>query len=316
MKTIFKQSLLLVLSAAITPQFLLSWSNSPQLPSWYKEHIRNQEEDTTVFAHGLGADHRHGLVYSKCYGAALPSVKRSETLDDGSERTWYENNLVVFDFPDTPLKPLGNKKTGIAQKSEMQRFRKAINLARKHKRPLVPWGVSRGAATIFNEIAKQAQEGKSCNDIKALVLESPFAHCKDCVVHLSKKLNNWVGPSTIGWCAKWIYGEYCEKCNIPADWARHIPTDMPILLACCKDDNIVPASSTKKLYEALRESNHTNAYLFEAEHGTHANIMNSKSRQDYICVLNAFYKKHGISHSEEFAQEGKGLLGQCQPEIE
>ena len=255
------------------------------------------------------------MTYSR-YEVALPSVKRTEIFDDGSERVWYENNLVVFDFPDTPLKSFGNKKTGIAQKSEIERAGQAIDRARKHGRKIVPWGVSRGASSLATLTGKWAKEGKRLDDIAALVLESPFAHCKDCVLHWAKKLNNWISPSTIGRGAKWIYEEYCEKCNIPAEWARHIPADMPILLVCCKNDDIVPASSTKKLYKALKDSGHANVYLFEAEHGTHANIINGESGRDYVCVLNAFYKTHGISHDEEFAQEGEELLEQCQPETE
>ena len=315
MKNIFKQSLLIVLSAVITPQVLVGLSSSSSQPQpWYHEHIHNQDKNLTVFAHGLGADYQHGIHYSQ--DVVLPSVKQFEILDDGSEHIWYENNLIVFNFPDTPLKPLGNKKTGIAQKSEMLQLEKAFELARKHARELVPFGVSRGASAIINLVGKWAKENKLCNDIKALVLESPFAHCKDCVLHLAKKLNNWVSPSTIAWGAKWIYGEYCEKCNIPAEWARHIPTDMPILLVCCTKDDIVPASSTKKLYKVLKDSGHTNVYLFEAEHGTHANILGSSSGRDYVSVLNAFYKKYSISHNEECAEEGEALFEQCQPEIE
>ena len=316
MKNVFKQSLLIALSVIITPQVLLGWSSSSsQTEPWYHEHIHNQDKNLTVFAHGLGADYQHGVVYAN-FDVVLPSVKQSKILDDGSEQVLYENNLVVFNFPDTPLKPLGNKKTGIAQKSEMQRLKEAIECARKHLRELVLFGVSRGASTIANVVGKWAKEHKKCDDIKALVLESPFAHCRDCVLHLAKKLNNWVSPSTINWGAKWIYEEYCEKCNIPAEWARHIPTDMPILLVCCTHDDIVPAWSTKKLYKALKESGHTNVHLFEAEHGTHANILGGKSARDYVRVLNAFYKKHDISHNEEFAEEGEVLLAQCQPEIE
>ena len=322
MKNIFKQSLLIALSVIITPQVLLGGilSNIPIQTNqeWCWECIPNQDKNLTVFAHGLGADYWHGITYANFdrYRSILPSVERSEIENDGRETTWRENNYITFNFPDTPLKPLGNKKTGIAQKSEMKRLEEAIECARKHLRELVLFGVSRGASTIANVVGKWAKEHKKCDDIKALVLESPFAHCRDCVLHLAKKLNNWVSPSTINWGAKWIYGEYCEKCNIPAEWARHIPTDMSILLVCCTYDDIVPASSTKKLYKALKDSGHTNVYLFEAEHGTHANILNGENARDYVCVLNAFYKKHGISHNEEFAQEGEELLAQCQPEIE
>ena len=90
---------------------------------------------------------------------------------------------------------------------------------------------------------------------------------------------------------------------------------MPILLVCCTKDDIVPAVSTKKLYKSLKKSGHTNVYLFEAEHGTHANILGGKNGRDYVYVLNAFYKKYGIAHDDDFAQEGEELLEQCQPEI-
>jgi len=273
---------------------------STQPPSatnqWYWEHISDvkKAEIITLFSHGFGGDHAHGVFYGET-GLLFPSRDR-------------KSDFAVFDYPDAPAGLFGNKQSGLAQKSEMERLDKAIENVRKHKKDLVLWGISCGASNTVNVVGKHAAEGKSLDDVKALVLESPFGHSKDAVNQLAQNLG-WNGGMS-PWIVRWFLPEYCETSNIPAEWAKHIPSDMPILLICTKKDTIVPAESTKKIYQSLKATGHEHVYLFEATQGAHCNIFADKN---YLPVLHAFYKKYNLSHDESCADAGQALLAQCQP---
>ena len=88
--------------------------------------------------------------------------------------------------------------------------------------------------------------------------------------------------------------------------------NVPVLFITSKKDTRVPAHSTKNLCTALCNAGYQDIYLLELENSHHSGYM--KDPQDaakYQSVVHAFYKKYGLSHNIEYAQQGITLLEDC-----
>jgi alpha-beta hydrolase superfamily lysophospholipase len=153
--------------------------------------------------------------------------------------------------------------------------------------------------------------------VKALVLESPF-DCMDSVVN--DKLNriglaDTTTAQTMGLAlTRFIFTKFSPQGIRPADVAHKIRHNLPILIVCSQQDQLVPASSSAKLYTILRNSGHTQVHLLTLPEGKHAKLFNSAaSSLQYKQVTHAFYKKYGLPHDEKLAFEGQKTFLECQP---
>lgn len=256
-----------------------------------RTHYYEEEMPITIFSHGVGGDHQQADFYKSLF---------------------CSKNYITFNYPNAPEKLFArNHKTGLAQQSEMDSLDYVIDMSIKYNQPVVMYGVSRGASAIINVIGFRVANKRSVDQVAAIVLESPFAHCEDIIQGYAQQFK--LPPFFMRFLAKRFFKEYNKSKNAPIDWVSCIPKDMPILLICTSEDTIVPASSTKRLYAQLCKSGCTNVHLLEFPEGIHANIAWSRYGREYHTVLHAFYKRYNLPHNETMAELGNARFDACQP---
>lgn len=263
----------------------------------FKQVVRvnrfEHEKPITLFSHGLSADYQQADFYANLF---------------------CSKNYVSFNYPDAPEKLfVRNENTGPAQQSEMHSFSHVMNAVLGFDDQVVLYGVSRGASVIINVVGSFIETKKPMPSLKAIVLESPFAHCEDVILGYAKQFN--LPPFFMRFLAKRFFKEYHPKKNAPIDFVAHISQDIPILFICTKDDIIVPVQSTRRLYTRLREAGHKKVHLLEFSSGMHANIVWGTHGREYHAVVNAFYCAYNLPHDVELAAIGKARFALCQPEI-
>ena len=80
------------------------------------------------------------------------------------------------------------------------------------------------------------------------------------------------------------------------------------VIVCSKEDARVPAWSSEKLADALRESGHTMTHCVTLERGIHGKLIKGPDGDKYRNAVHAFYKKYDLDHNSEWAELGKGLI--------
>jgi len=258
--------------------------------------INRLEENplTTLFSHGVGADHHQADFYRGLF---------------------CTKNYIAFNFPNAPEKIFNrNQNTGLAQQSEMDSFGYVLDTALEYDQPVVLYGLSRGASVIINVLGSRSAAQRQLPHIQAVVLESPFAHCEDIIRGYAQQFK--LPPFFMRFLAKRFFKEYHKAKNAPIDLVEYLPNTIPILFICTSEDTIVPAGSTKRLYAALRNLGHEHVYLVEFPSGIHANIVWGMYGREYHAVIHAFYAKYGLPHNQELAALGKPRLEVCQPRFD
>lgn len=265
---------------------LSSFSHANSLCNSEKSMVVN------IFAHGLAACDRQAIPYEK----------------------FLEIPFESFNFPDAQEGIFNRKMTALGQKADMdtaQAFYEGFKGIKKHK-----FGLSRGAATTLNCAAEYGTE-----DTIALTVESPFADLCHVVGRLLERV---IGKAAyfpglarfFHLFAPLVYQQYSRKGIQPIEVVHKIPTDMPILLICSKEDPLIPWWSTMALYKRLRETGHEHAYILLLDRGKHANIIFGPDSEKYVNVFHAFSRRYGLPFDSELAQKGETLLAICQPTID
>ena len=248
------------------------------------------QETLFLFVHGIADTYKQAFCY---YNLGI-----------------YTKPFYSFNFPDATesVTRVDHKKTTFGQEDELTCLRHAYTqiMGLHQDRLAVLYGVSRGASTIFNFLA-------SCKptSVRAVILESPFAAFDDVMAHLAKKYffnRIWGGESLIRALASLIFPRYKWEGMRPIDLVKEIPIDLPILLICTASDELVPYTSTERLYDALREAGCINVHLLKLNVGHHAKIFVSPDWILYKQGVHAFYKRYNIAHDAELAQQGEWLL--------
>lgn len=254
----------------------------------------NHGQAITLFAHGIGGTLEQASHYKHVYPTA---------------------NYGTFNFPDAPEKLFKrHNQTGLAQTTELSYLAQAIEMALSYNEDLILFGVSRGASSIINVVGNYALIGPHANRIKALVLESPFAHAEDVVFASSQSTG--MPMFFTRFVAKRLFKEYDRTTNIPYDFVRRLPQDIPVLIVCSQEDTTVPASSSIKLYHKLKqEMGRSNVHLLNLQKGKHSNILWGPDGHEYQQALHAFYQFYELPHDEALARQGKSRFLQCQPTI-
>jgi len=269
--------------------FILALSCILSLSGTIRVHMYQEDMPVTIFSHGFGADYAQANFYKTLF---------------------CSKNYIAFNYPDAPEKLFEkNTKTGLAQKSEMKALECALETAIDLEKPVVIYGVSRGASVIINVIGMRTFQKKPLPEIRAIVLESPFAHCEDVINGYASQFK--LPAPFMRFLFKRFLKEYNSKKNAPIDWVHHMPKSIPILFISTKEDTIVPAASTQRLYQALCKDGHEHAYALVFDNGLHANLVWSIHGRDYATTLHAFYEVCGLPYDKEIAFLGVQRLNGC-----
>ncbi len=258
-----------------------------------------------LFSHGLRDSKEKAYDYIETYKIGNKTHHNPRCL--------IKDPVVTFNYPDV-LKyfpRIDTRKTSLGQDNEIKRLAevyKDIVQNTKDKREdseIVIFGLSRGASTGLNFVARHNPPA-----VKALVLESPFDKVETVVDNKFEQLwlLKWVPQNFRQYITENIYWRYKKDGVCPIDEVSKIRKDLPILIICTKEDELVPCHSSLKLYDKLKESGHTATHLFIADHGKHAKILQGPDGDSYQAAVHAFYKKYGFPHNPEFARQGREYL--------
>lgn len=253
-----------------------------------------------VFSHGFSDTGRQSFSYVNFY-------KKSNNLYRNSRYILYQP-LIIFNYPDVIFRKFVNIfKTSLGQINEVKTLMRNYNRANNDE--VVLFGVSRGASTAINFASKYKPK-----NLKALVLESPFDKVE--VVLKTHWFTSFLAKIP-GVSNKVVYNlfkkmsKYDENGLHPIDMVGHIDKNVPVIFICTKTDSTVSCSSTVNLYKKLIETGHKKAHLLVLDSGRHARLMKSSEGQKMQNVVHAFYKKYGLPHNPEFADQGAALFAKC-----
>lgn len=267
-------------------------------------HNKKQNEVAYLFAHGLRSSQDQGLkLFSNHY----------------NKHTWIiQQPFMLFDFPDAHEKRghCRDEHVNLGQEQDIERMKQAYDFAYK-KLPnvegFVLTGISRGAATCINFMVMHQPD-----NIKALVIESPFDTLKSVVDHLLKRYNlGWI-PFSGDVSMMFIENKFeCLDMQgiFPVHLIAHIPPTIPILIIGSHSDDVVPISSVRKLYATLKRTGHQHVYLLELTQGRHGRLIQGAQGWLYASCVHAFYATYGLPHNHDLVEEGQQILAECQPDF-
>ena len=275
----------------------------------------NAESIGYLFAHGLGgnAPTRHAYIQTKvllpdcpCYSYNAPEVVsiRAVRPDNGEMYTAY-----AFD----------KDKVSLGQDDDIAALSKALADI-ESRTSIIGFGVSKGAATWINTAAKDQP-----SNLKALVLESPFADANELIYEIGISKSYLLGYVPFGRnVAKllsntMLYKKYNPDGPQPIVSIRDIP-NIPILFIHSKQDGLIHINHSRKLYRKLIKEGRTNVYLVETKYGRHANLLGNvfpvddELLESYLKPLHAFYKHFELPYDQELASNVD--LSKYQPSLE
>ncbi len=254
-----------------------------------------------LFSHGLADTYKQAYQYAKTYKIGGKVYHNKHYIID---------NPFSFNYPDARkgilrVNPL---KTSLSQNNEIAHLKlKVEEIARKKKignGEIVIFGISRGASTAFNFMALHNHHA-----VKALILESPFDAMASIIDNKRKRWHlEWLSPDFGQFLLESIFWKYKRNGIRPIDLAGAIRKDLPILIICSKEDQLVPYQSSVKLYKKLKESGHQAVHLFIADHGKHAKIWPGKDSNKYQKAVHSFYAKYDLPYDSMLALEGEKYL--------
>lgn len=289
----------------IMPTVLLPYS-----PDNFNLHTTEPMHNNVVYmyAHGLGATQQQGHDFMK----TSPTKKNRHWIMDGT--------IALFNFPDAKSDTMDyhKKQVNLGQHKDLERlhgvYNKTITTPELEDHDIVLTGLSRGSSTILNYVATYKPE-----QVKAVVVESPFDHLKSVAKHLLQQYClNWI-PFARNLSLKLAEKHFPSlNCNgiFPINVVRNISKDLPILLVHSQRDQVVPVNSSRKIYKTLREAGHNKVHLLELAVGNHGKLITGPEGRIYHNVVHAFYQHYGLPHDADAAQQGRSVFAQCQPSIE
>ena len=223
--------------------------------------------------------------------------------------------FLLFNFPDSTTSFVRVKRqyTSLGQDNEIARLNKVYQEYAIQTPEIILFGLSRGASTILNFVATHQP-----TQVVALVLESPF----DCVESIIKKKLQQFGLSfsegNIAWGQRvmsFIFALYNPLGIHPINVVQNIDKNIPILIICSKQDQLVPYTSSVELYKKLIASGHKKTHIRTIDFGKHSKILWDMQQETYRNCTHAFYKKYNLPYITEYADLGALIIHGTQPEL-
>jgi predicted esterase len=212
--------------------------------------------------------------------------------------------------------PIDNSKVSLGQADDIAALKDGLKAMPNGNavQTLIGFGISKGAATWINAAAVL----KPAN-LKALILESPFADANEVAYDIGKKFGlGYVpyGESTAVLAIETLHEKYNPNGPQPITSIQQVP-NIPIILIHSRADKLIPINHSRKLYRELIKGGRNNVYLVEIEHGNHARIFEENDYQgllSYLAPVHAFYKQYNFPYDQELAN--MVTLSKYQPSLQ
>lgn len=249
-----------------------------------------------LFSHGLADTHRHAERY-------LKTISYSPLIT--IEQPWHTIPFptFTFDYPDarSGCKKIPKwRKTSLAQENEIDTLLKVfekieIYLHNQHGKnyKIVLYGVSRGASALLVFAALYPEKMKH---VAALILESPFDSIGTIIDEIRNRfpLNGTISHNQAQTITELIFRKYSRSFPTPISLVELVPKNLPILIICSLKDRLVPAYSSQRLGEALRNSGNRHVEIVSLMNGGHGSLLFSDDGILYQDAVEQFYKKYLI----------------------
>lgn len=183
----------------------------------------------------------------------------------------------------------------------------AETIAKNPQAPIVITG-----CCIGSKIALEFAATNSCDQVKALILESPF-------IDIHKVVKNWDGhylswiplidASDIKKIFEWFFPHCKAAFKKPHAKLENVP-NRPIFIAHLYNDSFCTNTDMVQLAQSLQSKGNTNVYLLVIKDTnlTHGRLNNKK---EFAQATNAFLASHNMPHDKALAAQGKSLLAQA-----
>lgn len=224
-------------------------------------------------------------------------------------------NVKIRNTKDSKLKysiatqSIDISKINIGQDADIECLNKTYKLHKEKypELPIIMYGASRGAATTFNFIAQYQPK-----EVKAVVLEGVF----DSVEHIIKRSFSRIEKIVTKILPKLT--SYSPRGPKPIKNLSKYSYDIPTLIVTSKKDMLVPYQCSINLYCSLCNKGHKNIYLLILNNSSHPGYMyeDKQDKHDYLTVVHAFYKHHGLPHNPKLARKGNKKWLKCHPDPE
>lgn len=265
------------------------------------------------FSHGIADTYRQAQKYVHQY-------KDVSGVIHTNQRYTIAAPTRAFNYPDATQRfwRVNFWRTNLAQDADVLTLKRALEQLKKQspRTEVILYGVSRGASTIVNFMAEYNTEIDSALEkcgmrastlprIKAVVLESPFDDIASVARHLAQRVyidtlpyGARYGQQAVQSIIGTIFINYNKNGLTPIKSASLMPKDIPTLIICSEQDQLVPCWSSQALYQALQESGHKNVHILKLKKGLHAQLLSGPEGEDYQQTVHAFYKQCGLPYNK------------------
>jgi alpha-beta hydrolase superfamily lysophospholipase len=277
---------LLIITFAISTTYVLQGANKPVVITnqlipeitTSQQNMRLEHPTYFIFAHGSGG-HKGNVHYYH-------------------RHTIVRDPFFSFNFPDARDGSFNFKESNLAQSSDIAALKDAVDTVCQETQNslgvepnIVLTGASRGASSIIAFMGTH-----NPTNISALVIESPFDTVDSIIVGLLAKigLGKSEGLRKLGHkIVKKYHAKYDKDAPSPLDMVQHIRNkELPILIICSKKDELIPWTSSYRLYEEFKNQGFTHVHIFISSRGKHVKILEDRYAHLYKEAVDAFYKKY------------------------
>ncbi len=270
-------------TATAEPNTLVS--TSQEEPNWIalsQDGLAKKHPLIIIFSHGFGDNQHQSKPYrNRGYFSEADILYTFNYLDAPASRGKKWGGFIINALSSPNL--LGSY---IGQGKDIEALETAIKTVHTAypDGQIVLYGVSRGAATIANTLAHLGKTGEHelLGAIKGAVIESAFAETQDVIAAILPMIPTSIKKPLF----TLIYSNHSFSGIQPITFADYIPPTIPLLFLATKQDKLIPAYSTYRLYEYIAKKRPTGTVtqFIEFNHGAHANIFSD----EYLNAVTAF----------------------------
>ncbi len=206
---------------------------------------------------------------------------------------------VTFDYPDDPLY------FNFGQNLDVSCLKTVWNytIRKKDNPSIVAIGDCRGGKALLNFATTRPEQ------LKALILMSPFISDKDLIDQIAKNHIKWLPWSNhiLFNFFKFYFPSFDPNKDDLIGKIHKIDSALPIFIGHRKNDFLVSDTSMRRLLQELKKAGNKDLYLLVVsdDNATHSRI---SPILDLQYAANAFLAAYELPHDPELAQKGQLLL--------
>jgi hypothetical protein len=172
---------------------------------------------------------------------------------------------------------------------------------------LIMYGLSKGAATIFNTLSYLNRHYEESDGNINLISKVKLVVLDGCYNNLTENISKTYKASFFLNFAINSLTLYNKSGYSPNKSVNNFPSNIPIIFITSKKDTEVPMSQTITLAKSLANSTRGVVYLLILDNSTHSNcsIEDESDKLKYLLLLHNIYKKLDLPYIEKYANDSR-----------